>query len=302
MAEPDIFISYRRIGAAEFAIELYTQLKMRGYSVFLDMEENWTGDYRERLPEYVRNCTDFILILPPSGMGRCAQEDDMVRIEIATALAHRKNIIPLHLHGFEIPQDLPEDITGIANQNAILTYGKSFKESLQLIISRLDSQRMASERPVWAQIVRWLLSNVYLWRIIFFPILALIVSCLCCLAIPPDFFTSHNDLLNYVHCLISFTSTASLLIGCILWCIHRKVEKTSVRFLLYPLAILTGYILPAPLVYQTIWNHQYNLCRLPLNLPLLSIPIMVTFASLICTLLVQFVCMFFNSLLEAAYR
>lgn len=302
MAEYDIFISYRRVGAAEFANELYTQLTLRGYRAFLDLEENWSGDYRERLPQYVRDCKDFILILPKAAMDRCFEEDDMVRQEIATALAHGKRIIPLYLHGFEMPDDLPEDIAALPNHNAIHTYGMSFKQTLQSVISQLHSQREPSKYPAIIKTISWLAANVYLWRIIFFPILALCVFFLFCVVIPTDYFAASIHRSNFTLCGTIFAASASTAIGILLWLIHKLVRIMAVRLVLYPLAMLASYLGPMYFVTNFLWNYQYGLWNHPLIWPLFVTPAFVTFCSLICTFCVNLLCGYANTLLEAAYR
>lgn len=117
----DIFISYRREGGDDLARILYLELSMRGYSVFYDLETLENGKFNEALYWYIEQCTDFLLILPPNSLDRCQNEGDWVRQEIAHALKHHKNIVPVMLPGFVMPEDhaLPEDIRECVKHNGV---------------------------------------------------------------------------------------------------------------------------------------------------------------------------------------
>ncbi len=103
----NIFISYRR-NAFETANLLATRLKAMGYSVFFDLEEMNQGKFNEQLIERIKECKDFIIVLPPNALDRCQAEDDWVRMEIIAALSNHKNIIPVMLEGFEWPEKMPQ--------------------------------------------------------------------------------------------------------------------------------------------------------------------------------------------------
>lgn len=301
MAQYDIFISYRRIGGSEMAEELYTQLIMRGYSVFLDREENWTGNYREELPRYVMECTDFILVLPKDALERCVDEDDMVRIEIATAIKHSKNIIPLSMHGFEMPTSLPEDIAELPRLNDFRTYGVSFKATLQKVISRLLSMKQQTEHPTAVKIITWLCANIHLWRIIFFPVLAALLFCLFTVLLPYDFFAHTDDKLNFVACSLTYVCLASTLDGVLLWLLNKLKIKQPMRFVLSLLALIASYLAAFP-VATLVWNHRYALWQLPLGYIMFSIPVAVTLCAILATFIVKLFLDFVNLMIEAMYR
>lgn len=105
----DIFISYRRT-AFETANLLATRLKAIGYRVFFDLEEMNQGKFNEQLIERIKECKDFIIVLPPNALDRCSVDDDWVRMEIITALTNHKNIIPVMLEGFEWPKEMPHGL------------------------------------------------------------------------------------------------------------------------------------------------------------------------------------------------
>ena len=117
----DIFISYRREGGLELADSIYQRLINAGYSAFLDLEQLNSGKFNTKLIGVIEQCQDFILVLPPNALDRCADEDDWVRQEVECALKHKKNIIPIMLRGFEWPavESLPASLRELPNYNGI---------------------------------------------------------------------------------------------------------------------------------------------------------------------------------------
>ena len=116
-----IFISYRRYGSDAHARILYDKLRDRGYSVFLDFESLFSGGFRENIITAIKECNDFILLIPNGGLERCADANDLFRAEIRTAIESKKNIIPVFVGGFKMParESIPTDIIAIADQNGI---------------------------------------------------------------------------------------------------------------------------------------------------------------------------------------
>ena len=116
-----IFISYRRDGSDAHARIIYDKLRALGYRVFLDFESLFSGGFRKNIVSAVQACSDFIVLLPNGGFERCAEEGDLFREEIRTALESDKNIIPVLVNGFKMPsyKSLPEDIAPITERNGI---------------------------------------------------------------------------------------------------------------------------------------------------------------------------------------
>ena len=128
----DIFISYRREGGEHLALLIYHQLRYDGYSVFLDVESLRKGKFDEALFERIREATDFILILPPKALDRCANSDDWVRQEIEFALREKKNIIPIMMEGFDSwPADLPETMMAVSKFNGLKNHQGYFSDLIR---------------------------------------------------------------------------------------------------------------------------------------------------------------------------
>ena len=81
----------------------------------------FSGGFRKNVIEAIKECTDFILLIPKGGFDRCEEESDLFREEIKTALDFDKNIIPVFVNDFKMPnsKELPDDIASITERNGI---------------------------------------------------------------------------------------------------------------------------------------------------------------------------------------
>ncbi len=125
----DIFISYRRLGGADFCGRLFDRLINEHYSAFYDKESLKIGKFNEQIYRKIELCNNFIIILPKNGLDRCVYDDDWVRNEIRKAIELDKNIVPIFLKDFEFPEKLPDDIAAIKDYQ-VITYDST--------ISRFD--------------------------------------------------------------------------------------------------------------------------------------------------------------------
>lgn len=136
----DIFISYRRKGGYETAKHLYDLLTRDGYSVSFDIDTLRSGDFDVSLLSRVEECRDFILIVDEHAFDRCIdptfdRNKDWLRCELAHALLHNKNVIPVMLAGVTaFPDNLPVDICAVAKKNGPphnMEYYDSFYDRLK---------------------------------------------------------------------------------------------------------------------------------------------------------------------------
>lgn len=135
----DIFISYRRKGGYETAKHLYDLLTRDGYSVSFDIDTLRNGDFDVSLLIRVEECKDFILIVDQHAFDRTVDKSfdrkkDWMRCELAHALLHKKNIIPIMLAGVDgFPDNLPEDVVAVTKKNGprhTMYYFDSFYKKL----------------------------------------------------------------------------------------------------------------------------------------------------------------------------
>lgn len=125
----DIFISYRRIGGAQYARILQLMLQQRGYRVFLDYDELTDGKFGDHIQEAIREAPIFMIVLSKGSLVRCKNEGDWVRREIQLAISEGKHIIPVNpdnsLDG--IPSDIPDDIKEelSTHQHSEISFGQT---------------------------------------------------------------------------------------------------------------------------------------------------------------------------------
>lgn len=139
MNQYQIFISYRRDGGDALAGRLADRFNALGYNVFYDVESMRSGTFNTQILDAIAQCDDVLLVLPPNSLDRCANADDWVRQELAFALKHNKNIIPIMMRGFEFPKKLPVDIDIIRNMEGVTASNEYFDAVIQRIQSLLSS-------------------------------------------------------------------------------------------------------------------------------------------------------------------
>ncbi len=118
---PKIFISYRRDDSGGRAGRLYDRLidPFGQGQVFMDVDAIHPGlDFVDVVREAVGSCDALIAIIgrewlgasDGSGRKRLENPEDLVRLEIATALERDIHVIPVLVQGarMPVPPDLPE--------------------------------------------------------------------------------------------------------------------------------------------------------------------------------------------------
>src|SRR5215469_3399041 len=98
--EKTVFLSYRRTDSFS-ALAIYQNLTKHGYDVFLDYSGIGSGDFERVIVENITARAHFLVLLTPTALERCDDPADLLRREIETALANKRNIVPLMLQGFD---------------------------------------------------------------------------------------------------------------------------------------------------------------------------------------------------------
>jgi tetratricopeptide (TPR) repeat protein len=124
----DVFISYRRKVSQGHAMLLHNHLTQCGLEVFRDQDDLPQGPFRESLIQAVQNSRYLIVLLCEGFFERCSNENDEVRRELRAALECGTTIIPVMMEGYVWPDssELPEDIRGVSQINAISFSGEFF--------------------------------------------------------------------------------------------------------------------------------------------------------------------------------
>lgn len=140
MKKYEIFISYRRNPGAESAKHLRDILVQKGYKTFFDTDSLRSGEFNKDLLDVIEHCDDFIILLTPGALDRCVNEDDWVRQELACALKHKKNVIPIISAGFTFPKELPPDIDAIRYRNGINANTEYFDAAMAKLMTFLTKK------------------------------------------------------------------------------------------------------------------------------------------------------------------
>ncbi len=126
-----IFISYRRSDSGGYTGRLMDDLKEQfpTSEVFRDVEAIEAGsDFVEAIDKAVGSCSVLLAVIGPrwlsasdaAGRRRIEDENDFVRLEIATALRRDVRVIPVLVEGAPMPSadDLPNEIKLLARRQA----------------------------------------------------------------------------------------------------------------------------------------------------------------------------------------
>ncbi len=145
----DVFISYRRSDSAEVARLLQRCLQDRGLTTFLDVDELGAGHFDDSLLEVIAQAGDFVVILSRDALARCADPNDWLRREIATALRGGKNVVPVLMPGFAFPapKALPAELAELPRYQSVTYSHEYFAAMLEKLCGYLRSCPAAGRRP-----------------------------------------------------------------------------------------------------------------------------------------------------------
>jgi hypothetical protein len=145
-----IFISYRREDSEGEAGRLADDLAktFQEESVFMDVNAIQPGrDFRKAIDESIHKCSVLLAIVgqswlesrDTSGQRRLDDENDFVRIEIASALERDITVIPVLVRGAKMPraEQLPKDLRELAFRNAVELTHARWRSDVQVLIQAL---------------------------------------------------------------------------------------------------------------------------------------------------------------------
>jgi hypothetical protein len=146
----NIFINYRRDDEAGFTQALYSRLEQAfpPESLFMDVDNIAPGlDFVQVLNDQVARCDVLIAVIGKSwlaadekGERRLDNPEDFVRIEIESALAQKKRVIPVLVNDAKMPRStgLPESLKAFARCNAVRLTHERFRADMQGFIKALE--------------------------------------------------------------------------------------------------------------------------------------------------------------------
>jgi len=148
---PGIFINYRREDSGGYAPQIYQALRAHfGKNlVFMDIDTIRSGeDYRAAIQQAIAQSEVFLAVIGRSwlratddqGNRRIVQPRDLVRGEIAQALAAKIHVVPVLVGHAPMPSadSLPDDLKPLAFRNAHDLPDHFFQQSLRELIRAID--------------------------------------------------------------------------------------------------------------------------------------------------------------------
>lgn len=158
-----IFVSYRRAGVRTQTYRLVDELKRQfGESqVFLDIKSIDPGiRYADAIRDALNSCAVILVMIGPKwseicddqGRRRLDNPDDVLRIEVETALRARARVIPVLVDGAQMPsaESLPEDIRDLADLQAFSLVESHWEYDVAQLVGKLNAVlgRPAASTPV----------------------------------------------------------------------------------------------------------------------------------------------------------
>jgi hypothetical protein len=147
----NIFINYRRDDDPGFAHALFGQLEHNfpAEQLFMDVDYIPAGaDFVQVLETEVAKCDVMLALIGKNwldargqhGVRRLDDPADFVRIEIEAALSQGKLVIPVLIHGAQMPrpEDLPEALRPLARRNAIRLTHERFKDDVRGLVKSIQ--------------------------------------------------------------------------------------------------------------------------------------------------------------------
>lgn len=151
-----VFISYRWKDSADFAGRVHDRLKHEfGRDLlFIDVDAIPLGaDIVEVVGREIAKCDVLLAIIGPNwvearardGSRRLEDGNDLVRIEIATALSRGIPVIPVLTEGTTVPlaDQLPGDLKGLVRRSGLEVRHSSFHSDMDTLIRGLKPQEAA---------------------------------------------------------------------------------------------------------------------------------------------------------------
>jgi TIR domain len=147
----NIFINYRRGDDPGFTQALYSRLEQAfpPERLFMDVDDIAPGlDFVQVLNDQVARCDvlvavigkNWLLATDEDGVRRLDHPEDFVRIEIESALAQKKRVIPVLVNDARMPRstELPDSLKAFARCNAVRLTHERFRADMQGLVKSLE--------------------------------------------------------------------------------------------------------------------------------------------------------------------
>jgi len=145
-----VFVSYRREDSGDAAGRLADRRVDRFGEdrVFIDVEALEPGvDYVEAISGAVGACDVLLAVIGRGWLSaagargrRLDDPEDLVRVEVGTALARGARVIPVLVENADMPArgDLPDDLTALARLHALPVRRQSFRDDAARLVAAVE--------------------------------------------------------------------------------------------------------------------------------------------------------------------
>lgn len=156
-----IFISYRRDDASHVAGRMADALRGRvgREKVFVDVDNVAPGeDFVRKIEDTIRASDVFLAVIGANWLSARTQQGerridlagDFIRLEVKSALASGKRVIPVLVDGAGMPreEELPEDIRQLVRHNAVFISHTTFTRDMNALMEQIAPERQkAAVKP-----------------------------------------------------------------------------------------------------------------------------------------------------------
>ena len=149
--QPSILLSYRRADSSAYALLLYDALTARfGASVFMDIDSLAPGvDFANTIHDTLESCDVVLVLIGPSwgsvtdtaGHQRLSDKEDLVRIEVETALSSKAVVVPVLVGGASMPtaEQLPKSLAPLLRRNAVEITDRRWRADVSSLMDYMAS-------------------------------------------------------------------------------------------------------------------------------------------------------------------
>ena len=133
-----VFVSYRRELSEWLALLVRNDLREHDFDAFVDNENLDSGMFERKILSQIEAREHFIVLLEPGSLDRIQNDRDWLRREIAHALTHDRNVVPVTAKGFVFSSDLvlPPDVAGLKDFNSVPIPSLYFEAAMERLRTR----------------------------------------------------------------------------------------------------------------------------------------------------------------------
>jgi hypothetical protein len=115
------FLSFRWETGSDLARVIHAEFLALGMHSYFDLQHIRASRFDEKMLLEIERAANFILILGPGALDRCADPADWLRQETAHAIRTERNVVPILMQGFRFPEPhhVPSDLAELPRYNCV---------------------------------------------------------------------------------------------------------------------------------------------------------------------------------------